>query len=119
VVTLVVAADEFGEIHERLENKTGIDWQLLYLPVGILAAILFVAISRRLWRLGVGLMLFAFAAGAGVVSQLLEQVQYGENDEPVRGYRVMVVSEEVLEMTAALLIGLAFLAALRRIDDSS
>lgn len=119
VVTLVVAADEFGEIHERLENKTGIDWQLLYLPVGILAAILFVAIGRRLRRLGVGFTLFAFAAGAGVVSQLLEQVQYGENDEPVRGYRVMVVSEEVLEMTAALLIGLAFLAALRRIDDSS
>jgi len=119
VVTLVVAADEFGEIHERLENKTGIDWQLLYLPVGILAAILFVAIGRRLWRLGVGFTLFAFAAGAGVVSQLLEQIQYGQNDEPVRGYRVMVVSEEVLEMTAALLIGLAFLAALRRIDDSS
>ncbi len=119
VVTLVVAADEFGEIHERLENKTGIDWQLLYLPVGILAAILFVAIGRRLWRLGAGFTPFAVAAGAGVVSQLLEQVQYGENDEPVRGYRVMVVSEEVLEMTAALLIGLALLAALRRIDDSS
>ena len=119
VITLVGAADEFGEIHERLENKTGIDWQLLYLPVGVLAAILFVAIGRRLWRLGVSFTLFAIAAGAGVVSQLLEQVQYGENDEPVRGYRVMVVSEEVLEMTAALLIGLAFLAALRRIDDSS
>ena len=119
VVTLVVAADEFGEIHERLEHKTGIDWQLLYLPVGILAAVLFVAIGRRLWRLGVGFTPFAVAAGAGVVSQLLEQVQYGENDEPVRGYRVMVVSEEVLEMTAALLIGLAFLAVLNRIDDSS
>jgi hypothetical protein len=119
VVTLVVAADEFGEIHERLENKTGIDWQLLYLPVGILAAILFVAIGRRLWRLGAGFTPFAVAAGAGVVSQLLEEVQYGENDEPVRGYRVMVVSEEVLEMTAALLIGLALLAALRRIDDTS
>ena len=119
VVTLVVAADEFGEIHERLENKTGIDWQLLYLPVGILAAILFVAIGRRLWRLGAGFTPFAVAAGAGVVSQLLEEVQYGENDEPVRGYRVMVVSEEVLEMTAALLIGLALLATLRRIDDSS
>jgi len=119
VVTLVVAADEFGEIHERLEHKTAIDWQLLYLPVGILGAILFVAIGRRLWRLGAGFTLFALAAGAGVVSQLLEQVQYGENDEPVRGYRVMVVSEEVLEMTAALLIGLAFLAVLRRIDDSS
>ena len=63
--------------------------------------------------------MFALAAGAGVVSQLLEQVQYGKNDEPVRGYRVMVVSEEVLEMSAAVLIGLAFLAALRRIDDSS
>ena len=119
VVTLVVAADEFGEIHERLENKTGIDWQILYLPVGILAAILFVAIGRRLRRLGVGFTLFALAAGAGVVSQVLEQVQYDANDEPVRGFRVMVVSEEVLEMTAALLIGLAFLAALRRIGDSS
>ena len=119
LVTLLVAADEFGEIHERLENKTGIDWQILYLPVGILAAILFVAIGRRLRRLGVGFTLFAFAAAAGVVSQVLEQVQYDANDEPVRGYRVMVVSEEVLEMTAALLIGLAFLAALRRIGESS
>ncbi len=118
VVMLVVAADEFGEIHERLENKTGIDWQLLYLPVGVLAAILFVVIGRRLWQLGVGFTLFALAAVAGVVSQLLEQVQYGENDEPVRGYRVMVVSEEVLEMTAALLIGLAFLAALRKVGSS-
>ena len=117
VVTLVVAADEFGEIHERLENKTGIDWQLLYLPVGILAAVLFVAIGRRLWRLGVGFTPFAFAAGAGVVSQLLEQVQYGENDEPVRGYRVMVVSEEVLEMTAAVLLSLSLLAVLRALAD--
>jgi hypothetical protein len=113
LVTLLVAADEFGEIHERLESMTGIDWQILYLPVGIVAAILFVVLGRRLWRLGTGFTPFVIAVAAGAASQLLEQVQYDANDEPVRGYRVMVVTEELLEMTAAVLIGLSLLAVLR------
>ena len=52
-----VSADEFGEIHERLERITGIDWQILYSPIGLLAAVLWVFVARRLRQIGAGFAL--------------------------------------------------------------
>jgi len=110
---LFVAADEFAEIHERLERITGIDWQILYSPLAIVAAVLWVVIGTRLRRLGAGFGLFAAATVAGAVSQVLEKLEYGPHDEIRPGFREMVVSEELLEMIAALLLGLSFLTALK------
>jgi hypothetical protein len=47
-----VSADEFGEIHERLERITGIDWQILYSPIAVLALVLWLFAARRLRESG-------------------------------------------------------------------
>jgi len=113
VLLLFVAADEFAEIHERLERITGIDWQILYAPVGLVAAGLWVLVGRRLRGLRAGFGLFIGGTVCAVVSQVLEEIEYGANDQRVSGYNALVVVEELLEMATAVLIGLALLAALR------
>jgi hypothetical protein len=113
VLLLFVAADEFGEIHERLERITGVDWQILYAPLGLVAAGLWVLVGRRLRGLGAGFGLFIGGTVCAVVSQVLEEVEYGANDQRVSGFDALVVGEELLEMVTAVLIGLALLAALR------
>jgi hypothetical protein len=47
-----VSADEFGEIHERLERIIGIDWQILYSPVALLALVLWVFVAGGSGRSG-------------------------------------------------------------------
>ena len=111
---LFVGADEFGEVHERLERITGIDWQILYSPVALVAAVIWVLVGRRLHdRRGFGV----FVAGTvcGVLSQVIEAVEYGAHDRRVAAFDELVVGEELFEMSAAVLIGLALLAALRTV----
>ena len=106
-----MAVDEFFALHEEAEDATGIDWQTLYLPVfavvGLLALRVLVVSRRRGERGFVALM----TAGAfcWAVSQVLEKAEW---DGPVRraGYPVMMVAEEVLEMTGSLLFVVAMLA---------
>lgn len=115
VPLLLVSADEFAEIHERLERITGVDWQILYSPLGIVAIVLWVLVGRRLRRLGAGLGLFVAGTVCGVTSQVLEAVEYGEHDQRVAAFNELVVGEELLELSGALLVGLAFLVALRAV----
>jgi hypothetical protein len=110
---LLVAADEFGEIHERLERITGIDWQILYSPLALVAVVLWVLVGRRLRELQAGFELFAAGTVCGFISQVLEAVEYGPHDREISAFDELVVAEELLEMVAAVLIGLALLAALR------
>lgn len=112
---LYIAADEFGEIHERLERITGVDWQILYAPLGLVAAGLWVLVGRRLRGLRAGFGLFVGGTVCAVVSQMIEEVEYGANDQRVSAFDELVVGEEVLEMLAAVFVGLAFLAALRAV----
>jgi hypothetical protein len=113
---LLVAADEFGEIHERLERITGIDWQILYSPLALVAVFLWVLVGRRLRTLA-GFGLFVAGTVCGAASQILEAVEYGPNDKEIRGFDELVVAEELLETVAVLLVGLALLAALRAVSS--
>ena len=113
---LLVAADEFGEIHERLERITGIDWQILYSPLGLVAIVLWVVVGRRLRELQAGFGLFVAGTVCGFVSQVVEAVEYGPHDREVSAFDELVVIEELLEMVAAVLVGLALLAALRAVS---
>jgi hypothetical protein len=113
---LLVAADEFGEIHERLERITGIDWQILYSPLGLVAVVLWVVVGRRLRELQAGFGLFVAGTVCGSVSQVVEAVEYGPHDREVSAFDELVVLEELLEMVAAALVGLALLAALRAVS---
>jgi hypothetical protein len=112
---LLVSLDEFGAIHERLERITGIDWQILYSPLALVAAVLWVLVGRRLRALGPAFGLFVAGTICAVVSQAIEAVEYGEHDRRVAAFNELVVSEELLELSAAALIGLALLAALRTV----
>jgi hypothetical protein len=113
VPLLFVGADEFGQVHERLESITGIDWQILYSPLALVAAVLWVLVGRRLTELGAGFGLFVGGTICGIASQVFENVEYGDNNRRVAAFNKLVVCEELLEMAAVVLIGLALLAALR------
>ena len=109
----LLAADEVLEFHERLENITGVDWQILYAPLALAAAPLWVLVGIRLKRLGTGFVPFVVATLLILVAQPLEALQVNSAGDPQPGFRIYVVSEEVLEMLSALLLGLALLAVLQ------
>lgn len=109
----VMAGDEVVELHERLEAATGVDWQLLYLPVAMVGALAWLRLLRA-WRGRTlpGVLLIAGAACWGV-SQVLEAVQWN-GDVQVEGYVGLMLAEEMLEITGSaflLLAGLAVLVA--------
>lgn len=75
VLFIAMAGDEVFGLHEWLEVRTGLDWQLLYLPVMLVgaAAGLGAAVRlRKLPRLAAG---FLAAGGAWAVAQVLEALQ--------------------------------------------
>jgi cytochrome bd-type quinol oxidase subunit 2 len=107
---IYLALDEAFGVHEKLEARTGVDWQLLYLPllVAIAAAGLYVLIQSR----GAARRLFLAAGAAAFVAQVLEAVQW-DGQVPVDSYRQLMVPEEILEPTAAALLAVAGLMLLR------
>jgi hypothetical protein len=111
-----VSADEFGEIHERLERIVGIDWQILYSPIALVALVLWLLVARRLRQIGVGLGLLVAGTVCGIASQVAEAVEYGPGDERIAAFDELMVFEELVEMVAALLIGLALLTALQALN---
>lgn len=116
-LTLVLAADELAEVHEHLQFYAGIDWQILYAPLGVTALVLWVVLGRWLRQVGAGFVPFVAAAACVAVAEVFEALEINSRGDPRPGFRVMVVSEEVLEMTAALLVGLSALAALRAVTS--
>jgi hypothetical protein len=103
--------DEVLKFHETLEKTTGIDWQILYSPIILVAGLAWAYIwlniaglTRILWTGG------AFAWGS---SQVLEAAQWGwfaSNSEKADGYNLSMITEELLEMIGS---GLFLLALLR------
>lgn len=117
VLTLVLAADELVEVHEHLQFYAGIDWQILYAPLGLTALVLWVVLGRWLRQVGAGFVPFLGAAACVAIAEIFEAFEINSRGDPRPGFRVMVVSEELLEMTAALLVGLSALAALRAVTS--
>jgi hypothetical protein len=113
VLFVLLAIDEVAEIHEHLQYYAGIDWQLLYLPIALAAGVAWIVVGRSLRSRRKSFWPFVGATVCGLVAQPLEALQIDSHANPRPGFRVMVVSEELLEMTAALLLTLAFGFALR------
>lgn len=111
ILFAVMAADEWTSIHERLEQRTGIDWQTLYLPVFAVGGLAWLAIVRRVGAYRPARALLIAGAAAWVVAQALENLQW-VGDRPVALYKPMAVAEEVLEMSGSFLFGLALLTVL-------
>jgi hypothetical protein len=111
VALLYLSADEALKLHERVEGRADVDWQVLYLPllVGTALAGLLVVI-----RVGPGTPrnLLVAAGVAAVGAQVLEALQWN-GDQPIDGYRALMVPEELLEATSAALVAIAALMLLR------
>jgi hypothetical protein len=105
-----LALDEAFGLHEKLEARTGADWQLVYLPllIGIAGAGLYVLLQSH----GAARWLLLAAGAAALLAQVLEAVQW-DGEVPVDSYRQLMVPEEILEPTAAALIAVAGLILLR------
>lgn len=106
---LVLASlDEAAEFHERLEARTGVDWQLLYIPVFLAVLVVLGLLVLGLRRSGFGLRPVLAAAACWAVAQTLEALQW-EDDGPAPGYTWMMVTEETLEMAGSALLLVALL----------
>jgi hypothetical protein len=110
---LLMAFDEVATLHEKLEDRTGIDWQLLYLPLILAAGIGWTAVVLRVRRELATVALMLAGGAAWAVSQVLEAVQWDAADQPVAAYTTLMVTEEVLEMVGSVALALGLhLAAL-------
>jgi hypothetical protein len=110
VLLLAMAGDEVFGLHESLERQTGIDWQLLYLPVmaaGAAAAIAALARLREHPRLAAG---FLVSCGAWGLAQVLEALQW-DGARKVSGYGELMALEEILEMAGSIGFTLTLFAA--------
>jgi hypothetical protein len=106
-----MAADEFGSVHERLESLTGIDWMKLYTPIFLFAAVAWVAVLRAIPNLRFRLYMFGGAA-CWTITQVFELLEWkGDVKQP--HYNLMMVPEELLEMTGSALFLLGMLLAVR------
>jgi apolipoprotein N-acyltransferase len=107
---LFTAFDEWFGLHERLESKLAVDWQVLYAPLVLVAAVLFLFAVRTLVP---GRARIAVLSGASlwVLSQVLEDLQW-HGDVPQPHYAVMMVAEEAFEMLGSLLIAVGFAFAI-------
>jgi hypothetical protein len=113
IALFYLALDEALGFHEKLEGRTGVDWQLLYVPllIAIAAAGLYVLLQSH----GAARWLLLAAGAAAFLAQVLEAVQW-DGDDPVDSYRQLMVPEEILEPTAAALIAVAGLMLLREAE---
>lgn len=92
----VMGFDELIVLHERLERLLGVDWQLLYLPVIVLGAVVWVGLTWRLRHAqGHPSVLLFLGAVLWGVSQVLEFVQWAGGKH--EAYDVLVAFEETFE----------------------
>ena len=94
-----LALDEGNAFHERLERWTGVDWQLLYVPIMAVGVLAWWALLRRYrTRPPLGSWLVAGAAAWGLA--LLFELIQNWGGSPVRAaiYDPTMIAEEALEM---------------------
>ncbi len=112
-----MSLDEVWQVHERLETRTGLDWQALYLPIFAVAGLVGLSLLPHLRRAGTSAALFLGGAGAWTIAQIIEVRQWDAHDHLRAPWSI--VPEETLEMTGSLLFLLAFLALARHIVAAS
>ena len=111
-VLLFFAVDELFIVHERLEARSGIDWQTLYLPLAVAVAMLLAVIAYELRHRDRRIAWMLLGGGAcWAIAVLLEQLQW-RGDEQVGLYGLLMIPEELLELGGSSLLIMAALAAL-------
>ncbi|MFV2070896.1 MAG: hypothetical protein ACC645_28350 [Pirellulales bacterium] len=109
-----LAIDEGTAIHERLERWSGIDWQLLYVPVMVFSGAVWWGVVRTHRRQARIVALLFFAAAAWGVALVLELVQnWGGPPVQAAIYVPTMITEEALEMIGSTALLIAGILALR------
>ena len=110
-----LALDERTAIHERLERLSGIDWQLLYIPIMGLAAVAWWGVVRRYRSQTRVVALFVVGAAVWTAVMLLELVQnWGGSPVQAAIYVPTMITEEALEMVGSTVFLVAAILALGR-----
>lgn len=108
-----MAFDDLLQVHERFEGRTGLDWQLVYLPVMAFIASAALLLCRRLLRdrAHVALGLLLTGGALWVIAQVLEKLAWvGRVKQP--GYEAFMRFEEAFELIGAGLIAVAAIVVL-------
>jgi hypothetical protein len=114
-----MALDEMLSFHESIERTTGIDWQILYLPIFLIGAVAGIGALLVLRGLRVAWLTFLAGGLAWFVAQVFEQIQWGADDEPIANYNLLMVPEELLEYVGSALWFVAFVLVIRHVLASS
>jgi hypothetical protein len=115
VLFVFMGVDELVTIHEHLEDWTGVDWQLLYLPIVLAGAVGWTVLFLRLrdsdvrlatgWALGAGLWIFA-----QFLEVLLRKLHVGSGVPKLE--ELMPATEELSELAGSSLFLLVTLGQL-------
>jgi len=109
----LLALDEGNAFHEALERGTGIDWQILYLPILVLGGLIWQRVVRSYFPSQTATLLIAGAV-VWAVTLVIELVQnWGGQAARAAIYDPAMITEEALEMIGSALILLAGMAGLR------
>lgn len=117
---LFMAVDESFAVHEFIERHTGIDWQLVYLPLVLVGACVVgsLVMRRTMGRTAAALILAGSALWAG--SQVLEAVEW-DGDVPTTrfDYETLMVLEELGEAAGSVMFLLGSAAAARHVASQT
>ena len=109
-----LAIDEGAAIHERVEKWSGIDWQVLYLPIIIIAALAWWGVVRRYRKAGSIDVLLIVGAVCWAGALLLELIQHwGGEPAAAAIYNPAMITEEAFEMAGSTVFLIAAVLALR------
>ncbi|MEO5710802.1 MAG: hypothetical protein ABIQ59_13380 [Nocardioidaceae bacterium] len=103
--------DELLSFHEELESWTGVDWEVLYLPLVVAGAVTGLGVLLELRQHRPLQAVYVAGGLAWVVAQLLEVIQW---DGDVLVLPATIYPEELLEVTGSAVFALAALIALRK-----
>ena len=110
-----LALDEGTAMHESLERWSGIDWQLLYVPVMAIAAVALGGVFRRYRSQTRIAALLVTGAAAWIVVLTLELIQnWGGSPRQAAIYVPTMITEEALEMVGSTLLLDAVILILHR-----
>jgi hypothetical protein len=103
---IFIALDETFWVHERLQLWTGVDWQVLYLPVAAAAVVIYLRVLPLVWPNRVTRAMFLAGTFAWAFVWLMEALRRVK-------FFWIGPSEEIAEMVGSLLFGLALLVLLQ------
>jgi hypothetical protein len=115
VLFTVMSFDELLMIHERIEGRVGVDWQLLYLPLVAAGGVAWIAVLTRMRRWSLEQVMWIAGAALWCVSQVFEKLEFTGDDVQVNGYKALDGIEKVLQFTGSSLFMLVGLLAIAKI----